>query len=219
MTARDDDKGTGLPPGEAAGSGESGRYRQRGRTRADILAAAIGLLRAGITPSMADIAEAAGISRRTVYLHFPTIEQCLIDAQLGLLSESAVGQAIDAADPGGDAEARVAAMIEAIVANARESLPMGRALIKLTVDGAYEPGVKRRGHRRVAWIEKAIAPLKGQLSAPDFERLVSALAVVIGWEALIVLGDIRGLASEEQLRTMLWSARAIIRAALDGQST
>ena len=37
----------------------------------------------------------------------------------------------------------------------------------------------------------------------------------IGWEALIVLQDLRGLSPEDQLDTSLWAARALIRAALD----
>ncbi|HEY2331461.1 MAG TPA: helix-turn-helix domain-containing protein, partial [Acidimicrobiales bacterium] len=54
---------------------ESGRFRQRRRTRAAIVDAASELLRTGVTPSVGDVAEAADVSRRTVYLHFPTIEQ------------------------------------------------------------------------------------------------------------------------------------------------
>ena len=80
-----------------------------------IVAAAAELLRSGHTPSMNDVAEAADVSRRTVYLYFPTLEQLLIDATLGMLSQSAVDEAIDAADTGGDVTERVAAMISALI--------------------------------------------------------------------------------------------------------
>src|SRR5205085_8436589 len=83
---------------------ETGRYRQRRRTRAAIVAAAAEMLRAGRTPSINDIAEAADVSRRTVYLHFPTLDQLLLDATLGMLSQAAVDEAIDAADTDGDAD-------------------------------------------------------------------------------------------------------------------
>src|SRR5947199_2187482 len=89
---------------------ETGRYRQRRRTRAAIVAAAADLLRAGRTPSVNDVAEAADVSRRTVYLYFPSLEQLLLDATLGMLSQAAVDEAIEAADSGGDAGERVAAM-------------------------------------------------------------------------------------------------------------
>ena len=218
---------------------ETGRYRQRRRTRAAIVDATMRLVAAGTTPSVSEIADAAEVSRRTVYLYFPTLEQLLLDATLGLLSQTAVDDAIDAVDVTGDAEARVEAMLDAIGRLSGETLPLGRALIKLTVDdpgagapdgphgaasvpqgGAGYPGAERarpgprRGYRRIGWIEKAIEPLRDQLPAADFERLVSGLAMVIGWEALIVLQDLRGLDAEEQQDVSLWAARTLIRAAL-----
>jgi hypothetical protein len=47
-----------------------------------------------------------------------------------------------------------------------------------------------------------------------FERLVSALSIVIGWEAFIVLSDVRGLDHTEQVQVAGWAARAIVRAAI-----
>jgi hypothetical protein len=76
-----------------------------------------------------------------------------------------------------------------------------------------------RGYRRVGWIERAIEPLRDRLDADEFERLVSALAMVVGWEAEIVLQDLRGLDPDEELAVTLWSARTLIRAALDEHDT
>ena len=52
------------------------------------------LLESGGTPSMAEIADAAQVSRRTVYMYFPTLEQLMIDATLGALSHSAIDPVI-----------------------------------------------------------------------------------------------------------------------------
>jgi AcrR family transcriptional regulator len=210
---------------ESRGDEETGRFRQRRRTRNAIVAAAAELIAEGRTPSVNDIAEAADVSRRTVYLHFPTIEQLLLDATLGMLSQTAVDEAIDAADTGDDAGAteRVAAMVRALSEMSTETLPLGRSLIRLTVearpdadaDAAGDGGAPRRGFRRIGWIERAIEPLRSELDPEVFERLVSALAMVVGWEALIVLQDLRGLGQDEQLDTTLWAARSLIQAALD----
>jgi AcrR family transcriptional regulator len=178
--------------------------------------AAADLLRSGVTPSVGDIAEAADVSRRTVYAYFPTLEQLLIDATLGMLAQSAVDEAIDAVDTGADVDERVAAMIRAIGEMSSETLPLGRSLIRLTVDtprGTEGEG-PIRGYRRIGWIERALDPLRDRLDEPEFERLVSALAMVVGWEALIVLHDLRGLDGDEQLDVSLWAARALIAAAL-----
>lgn len=198
-------------------SGETGRFRQRRRTRAAIVHAATELLRSGRTPSINDVADAADVSRRTVYQYFPTVEQLLLDATLGLMSQQTVDEAIDAADVGDDAAERVAAMIHALSSMSAETLPIGRALIRLTIEGSGEEqdDRPRRGYRRVAWIERAIEPLREQLAPEAFERLVTALAMVVGWEALVVLQDLRGLPPDEQVETSVWAARALIGAALE----
>jgi AcrR family transcriptional regulator len=200
---------------------ETGRFRQRRRTRNAIVAAAAELIGQGKTPSVNDVAEAADVSRRTVYLHFPTIEQLLLDATLGRLSQTAVDEAIDAADTGdgGDATERVAVMVRALSEMSTETLPLGRSLIRLTVeaqpDAEPDGDAPRRGYRRIGWIERALEPLRPELDPDVFERLVSALAMVVGWEALIVLQDLRGLGQDDQVETTLWTARSLIQAALD----
>ncbi len=70
----------------------------------------------------------------------------------------------------------------------------------------------------MAWLERALEPLRPQIDADLFERLVSGRAMVVGWEALIVLQDLRGLAEEEQVDTSLWAARALIQSTLEEQS-
>src|SRR6185312_12504551 len=117
--------------GMAVEAEESGRYRQKRRTRAAIVAATSALLRSGVTPSVGEIADAADVSRRTVYSYFPTLEQLLLDATLGLLSQSAVDDAIDAGDTGDAArnpEERVAAMIRAFASISADTLPFGLTL-------------------------------------------------------------------------------------------
>jgi hypothetical protein len=114
-------------------------------------------------------------------------------------------------------------MLRALGQLTAETLPLGRALIRLAVEarpGAPGPqpdggtDAPRRGYRRIAWIARAIAPLRDRLDAGAYERLVSALALVIGWEAFIVLSDVRGLATPQQIEITTWAARALIRATL-----
>ena len=60
---------------------QTGRFRQRQRTRAAILNATAELLRPGrTTPGASEIAEAADVSRRTAYQYFLTVGQLLLDA-------------------------------------------------------------------------------------------------------------------------------------------
>lgn len=196
-----------------------GRARQRRRTRSAIVNAAAELLRNGqARPGVNEIADAADVSRRTVYQYFPTLDQLLLDATLGLLTQTDVDAAIDAAAAGDDAAHRVEAMIGALSELTSSSLPLGRSLIRLTVDRPADPDQPTRGYRRIQWIERALQPLRADLDDDLFERLVSVLAMVIGWEALIVLQDLRGLPPAAQADTSTWAARALIRAVLDEQA-
>lgn len=208
------------PVRDAAPEAGAGRVAQRRRTREAIIEAAAGLLEEGRSPSVNDVARAAEMSRRTIYQYFPTLEQLLIDASLSRLAQSAVDEAIDAAEGDGDAQERVARMVRALADMSTQTLALGRSLIRLTVEAppGDDPAVPRRGYRRVRWIERALAPLQTELAPAAFERLVSALSMVVGWEALVVLEDVRGLERAEQLETQLWAARSLIEAALaDGR--
>ena len=162
-------------------------------------------------PSIGEIASAADVSRRTVYMHFPTIEQLLIDATLGALSASEVDVAIDSSHPG-DARERVDRLVHAMLALSTKAMPLGRRLIRLTVE--HDAKGASRGHRRVAWLERALEPLREQLDDEQYERLLSALAMVIGWEALIVLKDVMGLGKPATERVSTWAARALVEAML-----
>jgi AcrR family transcriptional regulator len=197
------------------------RAAQRRRTRKAIVDATAALIARGVTPSVAEIAAEADVSRRTVYLYFPTLEQLLLDATLGLLTQSAIDQVLEpSGDQVDDVEAALDRGIRALGELMAETLPLGRSLIKLTMDRPTEAepapatAVPRRGYRRVEWIERAVAPLRDRLKPEAFERLVSALSMVMGWEAFIVLSDVRGLTRAEQVEVASWSARAIVRAAL-----
>ncbi|QIS12730.1 TetR/AcrR family transcriptional regulator [Nocardia arthritidis] len=183
------------PTSKNGHTSESGRTAQRRRTRRAIVEATMSLLARGIEPSINDIADAAEVARRTVYLHFPTLDQLLLDATIGNLSTDTdtVIEQVDSDDP----RARIRALVDALCANIGDTLPMGRRLVKLTVDTAPSTDDQpRRGYRRVRWIEWALEPLRKSLSPNEFENLVSSVALVIGWEAFIVLTDVRGMGPE-----------------------
>jgi AcrR family transcriptional regulator len=191
----------------------AGRSAQKRRTRNAIVSAARRLVSEGKTPSVDDVAAAADVSRRTIYLYFPTLDQLLLDATAGLMSEATVEPSLDAADPD-DPIARVDALARALVETAEDALPLGRKIIKLTVDAPSNREGTARGHRRIDWIERAVEPLRSRLPGEDYQRLVSSLALVLGWEALIVLRDVRGLDAAREEAAIRWSARALVQAAL-----
>ena len=187
-----------------------GRERQRRRTRKAIVDAAAGLLASGTEPSVAEIAEAADVSRRTVYLYFPTVEHLLADAAL----EAARGSVEPRFEAEGDAAERLEGLVRAVQQGFAETEELGRTIIRLTVGTADvgERATPRRGYRRVEWIERTLEPLRDELPPERFQRLVSALTLVIGWEAMIVLEATRGLDHRAAEEICVWAARALLAA-------
>ena len=195
--------------GDRGGGG--GRERQRRRTRKAIVGAAAELLRRGDNPSVSEIAEAADVSRRTVYAYFPTLEHLLADAAL----EASRGTVEPRFEAGGDAAERLEALVRAVQQGFAETEQLGRTIIRATVGTPRSGGsgaAPRRGYRRVEWIEGALDPLRETLPPERFERLVSALTLLIGWEAMIVLEDTRGLSPSEAEEVCVWAARELLAA-------
>ncbi len=173
------------------------------------------LIREGKTPSMSLIAETAEVSRRTLYMYFPTLEQLLTDATLGVLSENAMDMVLTGS-PSDDPLERVEQLSRAMNEHSAKTMHLGRAMIRLTVEGDEpQAGVPRRGYRRIQWIERALAPARDKLTSKEFERLVSALSVLVGWEPMIVLKDIRGLEQKETDEVLAFAVRAVVEKALN----
>jgi len=189
------------------------------RTRAALLAAAAELLRAGGYPSVAEAAEAADVSRRTAYRYFPTQEQLLTEAALETL-RSGIEESFASIEE--DPEARIEAAVRAIQQQAAANERLLRTMIRLTVerkaDEVAGTRLPMRGTRRVDWIESALAPVRAQLSKSAYARLVAALSLCVGAEALIVLRDVRGLDQAPAADVSAWAAKALLRAALSEAS-
>jgi AcrR family transcriptional regulator len=195
-----------------------GRERQRRRTRKAIVDAAVAMLARGETPTVAAVAEAADVSRRTVYMYFPTLDQLLLDATAGVLGQRVLDDHLGAPATAQDIERRVERLARSVQGMSPELERLGRALIRLTVEAGGAEGRKPgplRGFRRMEWIEQALTPVRARLGPKRFRRLASALAMVIGWEALVVQRDLAGLSPAEGEDLSAWAAVALLRAALE----
>jgi hypothetical protein len=161
------------------------------------------------------------VSRRTAYRYFPAQTKLLTEAALEGLR--APMEAMLAAAPAGarvqDLDVRVAALMDQMQSMAIRHEGLLRTMIHQTV---LERGViaqPSRGTRRIDWIEAAVQPLRARLSPHAYRRLVSALALCGGIEALLVLRDIRGLPESEAVAVSRWAAQAILRQTIQEADT
>ena len=63
-------------------------------------------------------------------------------------------------------------------------------------------------------IERALEPLRERLPRESFERLVSVLSILMGWEPLVALRDVRGVKQKRAEDLLAWAARALVERAL-----
>jgi AcrR family transcriptional regulator len=176
------------------------------------LDAAGDLIRSGARPTVPEAAEAAGISRRTAYRYFPSQEQLLTEAALETL-RPAITASFEHIES--DPEARVDAVVRAVQHHAAQNEELLRTVIRLTIERGPENGEPVRGSRRMDWIADAVAPVKASLTPAAYSRLLSALSLCVGAEALITLRDVRGLSLSDAANVSSWAARALLRSALE----
>jgi AcrR family transcriptional regulator len=192
---------------------DTGRRNQKARTRAALVRAARELLASGSTPTVEETAEAASISRATAYRYFPNQQELLVAAHPEVEATSLLGP-----EPPEDLEARLDVVVTGLAEMFLGAEESYRAMLRLSLepDAAGRGELALRKGRRFIWIEDALEPLRDRLPAGEFERLVNAVAAVVGIEALVTLTDLAGVSRERAVEVMRWSARALLRAALDG---
>jgi AcrR family transcriptional regulator len=188
----------------------------RARTRRLLLETAMQLMQAGRVPSVTDVAEAAEVSRATAYRYFPT-QAALVQAAV----DEALGPILEWRSDLTDAEDRVADLL----AFAYPRIDEYEATLRAALLQAMEQWSRRRagtlgdeapivrGNRREL-LTSALAPLRPAMPARAFDRLRQAVSLIFGTEAFVVLKDIWGLDGDDARDVALWSAHALVRAAV-----
>lgn len=194
-----------------------GRIAQKARTRAALLASALDLIRQGQRPTIEQASLAVGISKRTAYRYFVSQDHMLADAALEGLRGQMDALFVDQKVAGADAHVRLGSLATAVRKMGELHEPELRTMMRAALDMSADeqrPAAPARGGRRLEWVKTALEPVKDQLSTEAYSRLVAALAVCIGIDALIVLRDVCGLSGEDAEEVMSWAAIALLDRAL-----
>lgn len=184
--------------------------------RKTLLDAAQRLMAQGITPSVAELAEHAQVSRATAYRYFPS-QSALIAAVV----DQSLGPILAWNSTAPDAATRVDELLRFAYPRLESHEAPLRAAIMVSLQqhaeasagkAAAEPRLVR-GHR-VDILKRAIAPLAASLPPAQQERVAQALSLVYGTEVFLVLKDIWKLDLPEITDVVRWTANAIIKQAL-----
>jgi AcrR family transcriptional regulator len=190
---------------------ESGRTRQKQRTRNELIASARELIaRGGAAPTVEQAAAAAAISRTTAYRYFPS--------QRALLAAAHPETALDSLLPlgaGDDPAERLAAVVAAFTTMIIDTEQQQRTMLRLSLDADEDsPDLPLRKGRAVGWFEEALRPLTPQLTEQGIRELAIAVRSAVGIESLVWLTDIAGLRTDQAQALMGWTAQALLSRAL-----
>jgi AcrR family transcriptional regulator len=193
----------------------TGRTGQKARTRDALIAATRAVLARGSEPTVEEAAATAGISRATAYRYFPNQRALLAAAHPEVETQSLLS-----ADAPADPAARLDEAVDEFIRMMLNSETQLRTALRLSLepDLDEEHGQALRKGRAIGWFEDALSPLAGQMPARDLRRLVLAIRAAVGIEALVWLTDVAGLSREEAADVMRWSARGLLRAAVEQRS-
>jgi AcrR family transcriptional regulator len=207
-------------PSQAPSFESSGRVNQKRRTRNAVVTAARAILDRGESPTVAQAAEEALVSRTTAYRYFPTQESLLIE--LSLTSHVAeidelLARPLDGSNP----EDRLLELADAFNRFVSANEVLYRTAQRHYMDtwlaaervGAGHDHQLREGRRR-QWISATLAPLRDSMSDADLQRLQAALCLVMGGEAFTVLRDVCQLDPDQAVAVAHWAAEAILTAGI-----
>ena len=191
-----------------------GRPNQRSRTRKDLLRAASRLMKAGTSPALEEVAAEAMVSRATAYRYFPGVEALLTEAALDVAMPD--GESFFAGDGSAEPLERLLRADAAVADMVRGNEPALRAMLIYSLQqrlAGGAGGLPVRQNRRTPLIEAALAPGRAGFAPWVHDRLVKALALVIGTESMIAFRDVLGIADDEADAVRRWMIRALVEAA------
>lgn len=195
---------------------ETGRTNQKQRTRMALIDKATELVRQGLTPTVAEVAEAALISKSTAYRYFPSQEMLLIEVGLAEILQHDLDALYRASEQSGTPRERLDAVVRGDFAmQLRHEGAIRRAVAAWIVRDAPSTAAReRRPGNRLSYVARALEEVKSDLGAERFQRLLFALAMCMGIESVIVLKDICGMTDEEAVQVKRWATQALLTASL-----
>lgn len=187
-----------------------GRTRQKARTQAAMITAARELLAEGITPTVEQAAERAGVSRATAYRYFLN-QQLLLAAAHPETERSSLLPP----DPPDDPVERVELVARELMRIIIDTEVELRAMLRFSLDPALAgQDLPLRKGRRMMWFEDALAPSRSALAARRHRRLVLSIAAAVGIEAFVWLIDIAGLSRRDAAELLITTARSLTEATM-----
>lgn len=200
---------------------KKGRVNQKLRTRKAILDAAATLIGQGKTPSLAEIADEALVSKATAYRYFPSLDGLLLEVSLDTKVASPA-EILRDSDPQDVAQrvARVHDFLYGLIADNEAQFRLFlRASMEQWIQTEGASDTPLRGARRIPMLEAALAPHIDQIGEKTREKLLYALCALVSVEPFIVLTDVCRLAPDRGKEITRWAVKTLVRATVEDVGT
>jgi AcrR family transcriptional regulator len=199
----------------AATRAKAERPNQKHRTRKDLLQAAARLMKQNQKPSLEEIAAEALVSRATAYRYFPNLQSLLVEASLDVAFPDAaeVFQGASNKDPVLRLEQVDDALDEVIRDNEAALRTMLAYSLAYAAETTASGNLPARQNRRTPLIDEALRPAREQFKPATLKLLSSALAIMLGTEAMVVCKDVLQLDDVQARKVKRWAIRALVDAA------
>ncbi|HEY7062924.1 MAG TPA: TetR/AcrR family transcriptional regulator [Chloroflexota bacterium] len=176
------------------------------------------MYRAGSTPTVAQAAVQARVSRATAYRYFPTQEALLVE--LAVTPGVARVEQLLTALSTDDVEQRLLLLLDTfgpiVIADETQFRRALRVYLDTWLRSRRHPNAEipavREG-RRMRWLDQVLGPLPG-MSEAHRRRLQAALALTLGIDSVVIMKDVCGLDDDEALAVLRWAATVLLRVAL-----
>lgn len=183
-------------------------------TYAYLVDTALQLAAKGILPSFAQLQNQTGLSRATIYRHFPGYSDLLL-----ALQERSLRNLQEWSPTSDDVKRRMRQAVHLLYADLSIYEALYRRIlaesltVTSTAENAENVSNNLRGNR-LAIIDKVIQPLQDQLPPGVSKQLKNELSLLFGIEAYIVFRDILRLSLEESEQMLVGIAFKLIDASI-----
>lgn len=193
-----------------------GRPNQRFRTRKDIVQAAARLMKQGRSPTIAEVAEEALVSRATAYRYFPSQEALIAEAPLhgSVPTAESVFEGEPTEDPVSRVDKAEAALHRAVHRNPIQFRVLLARLLEQSIQQKEPGSTPLRQNRRGELIDAALAPCRDELDDSVYAKLYVVLAHLFGTESMVITEDVLQIDADEARAAKSWAIETLVQAAL-----
>ncbi len=188
---------------------DSGRIAQKMKTRKKLLMAANKMMIQGEVLSVEQAAKEAGVSKATAYRYFSNKD--ILQREASLENKSEDKDDLFSAFSEADLEGRISKLVQYHF----DILTKNEHEFRLYLSAALKDSVQNkqnysRAGRRILLIEEALISLKKTTPKDQFNKMVSAISIVLGIESITILKDLCGLENDNILATWTWLINRIM---------